>query len=106
MTSVKPAEKLVSCGDLSCEFLVDPIPRPRPESLNIKVRPDLQRVVFVDSRKPNSTVILRRSQAILRAHGIDVRIEPKENSAGLPMPGEQLDRLVEEGALVLSAIND
>src|SRR6266511_3432951 len=98
MTSVKPAERIASCGDVSCEFLVDPIPRPRPAALTITMRPAKQKVVFVDSQKPNSMVILRRAQAILRERGVDVEEEIlHKRSAGIPMEDEVLDRLALEG---------
>jgi len=107
MAMVKPAERIVSCGDVSCEFLVDPIPRPRPEPLTITIRPEKQQVVFVDSQKPNSLVILRRAQEILRGRGIDVKDEIYQKpSAGIPMDARVLDRLAEEGGLILSGVND
>jgi hypothetical protein len=107
MSMVKPAERIVSCGDVSCEFLVDPIPRPRPEPMTIRIRPEKQQVVFVDSQKPNSLVILRRAQAILRERGVDVKEEiVQKRSAGIPMDEELLDRLAEEGGLILSGVND
>lgn len=107
MSPIKPAERITSCGDISCEFLVDPIPRPRPLPLTVTIRPERQQVVFVDSQKPNSRVILRRAQAMLRERGIDVREEIiTKRSAGIPMADEVLDRLAEEGGLILSGVND
>src|SRR5437899_1722971 len=107
MSVVKPAERITSCGDVSCEFLVDPIPRPRPEPLTITIRPAKQQVVFVDSQKPNSMVILRRAGQILRSGGIDVRDEIYQKpSAGIPIDVAVLDRLAEQGGLILSGVND
>ena len=48
-----PARQIASCGDVSCEMLVDPIPRPRPEPFSVTIAPARQRVVLVDNRKPN-----------------------------------------------------
>jgi hypothetical protein len=107
VTLIKPAERLISCGDLSCEFLVDPIPRPRPLPLKVTIRPDKQQVVLVDSQKPNSMVILGLTRSILRARGIDVKDEIiQKRSAGIPMDDQLLDRLALEGGLVLSGCND
>ena len=30
-----PIAQLISCGDISCELLVDPIPRPAPEPITV-----------------------------------------------------------------------
>jgi hypothetical protein len=107
VTIVKPAERIVSCGDVSCEFLVDPIPRPRPEPMTIRLAPEKQRVVLVDSQKPNSLAILRRTQQLLRERGIDVEEEiVRKRSAGVPMDDRTLDRLALEGGLILSGVND
>ena len=107
MSNVKPATRIASCGDLSCEFLVDPIPRPRPQPLTVTIRPEKQQVVFVDSQKPNSRAILVRAQAILRERGVDVKDEIiMKRSAGIPMDDQLLERLKEEGGLILSGVND
>jgi hypothetical protein len=107
MGYVKPADRIVSCGDVSCEFLVDPIPRPRPAPLTVTLQPALARVVLVDSQKPNSLAILRRTQAILRERSVDVKDEIEtKRSAGIPMDDGQLDRLAREGGLILSGVND
>lgn len=104
---IKPAERITSCGDLSCEFLVDPIPRPRPLPMTVTIRPEKQQVVFVDSQKPNSRLILTRAQAILRERGVDVKEEIiMKRSAGIPMDDQLLERLKEEGGLILSGVND
>jgi hypothetical protein len=107
MKPVKPAERITSCGDISCEFLVDPIPRPRPAPLTVTLAPARQRVVFVDSQKPNSMVILRRAQKLLGERGVEVAEEIfSKRSAGIPMDDQVLDRLALEGGLVLSGVND
>lgn len=107
MSNVKPAARITSCGDLSCEFLVNPIPRPRPLPMTVTIRPEKQQVVFVDSQKPNSRAILTCAQAILRERGVDVKEEIiMKRSAGIPMDDQLLDRLKEEGGLILSGVND
>lgn len=107
MTPDKPAERIVSCGDISCEFLVDPIPRPRPLPMHVTIRPAKRRVVFCDSQKPNSLSILRRARAILRERGVEVEEQIiTKRSAGIPMEDEILDRLAAEGGLILSGVND
>ena len=107
MSIIKPAERIVSCGDVSCEFLVDPIPRPRPEPLIVRLRPQRQSVVLVDSQKPNSATILRRTQQLLRERGVHVEDEIiRKRSAGVPMDDATLDRLAEHGGLILSGVND
>lgn len=107
MTPNKPAQRIVSCGDISCEFLVDPIPRPRPLPMHVTIAPAKRRVVFCDSQKPNSLSILRRAQAILRERGVEVTEEIiTKRSAGIPMEDEVLDRLAARGGLILSGVND
>jgi hypothetical protein len=107
MSATKPAERIISCGDVSCEFLVDPIPRPRPEPLQVTLQPAIRKVVLVDSQKPNSRVILTRTQQILRERGIEVEEEIiVKRSAGIPMETELLDQLAARGGLILSGVND
>jgi hypothetical protein len=102
-----PATRIESCDSVACELLVDPIPRPRPEPLTVRIRPDVEQVVLVDNGKPNSMTILRGAQAVLRARGIDVREEiPGKASAGVPMDDELLDALAHERGLVLLGVND
>lgn len=104
---ITPATRITSCGDLSCEFLVDPIPRPRPLPMHVTLRPAKQQVVLVDSQKPNSRRILERTQAILRQRSVDVADEIiRKRSAGIPMDDQVLDRLASEGGLILSGVND
>ena len=102
-----PAQSIVSCDDISCETLVDPIPRPEPPPFTVQVKPEIRQVLLVDNDKPNSMAILRRTQAVLRSRGIDVRDEiPVKESAGRAMPAEMLDRLASERGLVICGVND
>jgi len=93
-----PSKQLMSCGDITCELLVDPIPRPAPEPI---------KVILVDHLKPNSMAILKLTQTILRERGIEVddQILVKED-ASRPMPAAMLDSLSQEGGLVLCGISD
>ena len=108
MSEIKiPAKRITSCGDVSCEMLVDPIPRPTPESIKVTVKPQERRVVLIDNKKPNSMAILKRAQAIFRERGIDVndeiRIKPLAN---LAMPAEMLDEVAKERGLILCGVSD
>ena len=42
-TPALPAQTLISCGDISCEFLVNPIPRPKPAPFKVTIKPEKQR---------------------------------------------------------------
>jgi hypothetical protein len=102
-----PDVMVVSCDDISCERLVDPIPRPKPPAWTVKVRPEEQRIVFVDNRKPNSLEILRRAQRLLRARGVEVRDEIRRKpAAGEPLPDAMLEELASEKGMVLLGISD
>ena len=102
-----PAQQLTSCGDVSCELLVDPIPRPTPEAIEIVLKPKERRVRFVDHSKPNSLKILRMSQQILRDRGIEVEEEIlNKGDASQRMPGELLGLLSREKGLVLCGVSD
>jgi nucleotide-binding universal stress UspA family protein len=102
-----PEARIASCGDISCEFLIDPIPRPRPAPFTVTLRPAVPRVVFIDNGKPNSMEILRAAQRILRDRGVEVKeqieVKPSPNE---PMPESMLDRLAEEDGLLLAGVND
>jgi hypothetical protein len=102
-----PASRIESCDGVACEVLIDPIPRPRPEPLTVRMPADVDRVVLVDNGKPNSMTILRGVQALLRARGVEVaeRI-PSKPSAGIPMEADLLDEIGEERGLVLLGVND
>ncbi|MFT4572539.1 MAG: hypothetical protein ACI91F_003443 [Candidatus Binatia bacterium] len=102
-----PARQLASCGDVSCELLVDPIPRPTPEPIEVILKPKESRVRFVDHSKPNSMKILRMSQRILRERGIEVEEEILDKGdASQRMPGELLGLLSREKGLVLCGVSD
>jgi hypothetical protein len=102
-----PDSRIVSCGDVSCEMLVDPIPRPRPEPFTVTMTPARQQVVLVDNRKPNSLAIMQRTQQILRDRGIDVHDQiRRKTSAGSPMQEEMLAELAAGGGLILAGVSD
>ena len=102
-----PSSQLMSCGDVTCELLVDPIPRPAPEPIAITLKPKQARVTLMDHQKPNSMKILKMAQKILLERGVDVNDEilVKDN-AGSPMPQAMLNSLSQEGGLVLCGISD
>ena len=103
---MRPADRIASCGDSSCEFLVDPIPRPTPPPITL-MSPQKREVVLVDNRKPNSMAILRRTQRLLRERGIVVKDEILEKAdASRPMKPQVLDRLAEERGLVVFGVSD
>ena len=108
MTDAKmPASKIVSCGDITCELLVDPIPRPKPQPIKITVKPKSRRVVLVDSHKPNSLEILRRAQVHFRQRGIEVRDDiPVKPFANRAMPDDMLDELAKDPGLILCGVSD
>ena len=102
-----PARQIASCGDVSCEMLVDPIPRPRPEPFTVTIAPARQQVVLVDNRKPNSLTILRMTQQVLRTRGIDVDEQIRRKpSAGRPMGEGMLAELAAGGGLILAGVSD
>jgi hypothetical protein len=102
-----PDQRIVSCGDMSCEFLIDPIPRPRPAPLTVTMQPARREVLFVDHGKPNSHEILVRAQRILRNRGVAVADDiPRKPSASEPMGAAMLDELAARGALILCGVSD
>lgn len=102
-----PVQKLMSCGDVSCELMVDPIPRPTPDPITIKLKPEAARVTFVDHQKPNSRVIMELAQEILRERGVEVRDEIiVKDDASTRMPAAMLQSLSGEKGLVLCGISD
>lgn len=102
-----PARQLTSCGDVSCELLVDPIPRPTPAPIKVTLKPSVARVTFLDHQKPNSRVIMEYAQGILRDRGIEVRDEIlTKDDASVRMPEAMLQSLSGEGGLVLCGISD
>lgn len=101
-----PARQIASCGDVSYEMLVDPIPRPCPEPFTVTIAPARQRVVLVDNRKPNSLTILRMTQHVLRTQGIDVDEQIRRKpSAGRPMDEGMLAELAAGGGLILAGVS-
>jgi hypothetical protein len=96
-----PIAQLISCGDISCELLVDPIPRPAPEPITVRLKPKQSRVVLIDHHKPNSMTILKLTQTILRQRGVLVK-----DDASRPMTAAMLNSLSQEGGLVLCGISD
>lgn len=107
MTEKLPAKQLMSCGEVSCEVLVNPIPRPESDPIKITLKPKVPRVTFLDHKKPNSLAILQFAQQILRQRGIEVRDEIlQKNDAGTPMPAALLASLSQEPGLVLCGVSD
>ena len=102
-----PAKQLVSCGDVSCELMVDPIPRPTPDPIEVTLKPSVAKVTFLDHQKPNSKVIMGYAQSILRDRGIEVRSEIIVKAAASPrMPEALLQSFSGEGGLVLCGVSD
>jgi hypothetical protein len=103
----KPADRLVSCGDLSCEYLIDPIPRPTPDAIHVTVKPKAREVVLIDNNKPNSMAIMQATHALLRDRGIKVKDEIwVKTNASLPMPDDQMTAVLKEPGLIVGGIND
>lgn len=102
-----PAQKLTSCGDVSCELLVDPIPRPTPDPMKVVLKPSVAKVTFVDHHKPNSKVIMEHAQRILRDRGIEVADEIRiKDDASVRMSEAMLQSFAGEKGLVLCGISD
>lgn len=107
MTNKIPVQRLMSCGEVSCEVLVNPIPRPEPDPITITLKPKTPRVTLLDHKKPNSLEIMQFTQQILRERGIEVsdRILQKDD-ASMPMPAALLASLSQEPGLVLCGVSD
>ena len=102
-----PAKQLVSCGDVSCELMVEPIPRPTPDPIEIILKPRVAKVTFLDHQKPNSRVIMGYAQDILRDRGVEVNSEIiVKDDASTRMPEAMLQSRSQEGGLVLCGISD
>lgn len=102
-----PSRELVSCGDLSCEFLINPIPRPEPDPIKVAAKPKKREVVLYDSNKPNSMAIMQAVQKKLRELGIPVKDEIRVKlNASLPMPDDQMDEAAREEGLLVCGVND
>jgi hypothetical protein len=106
-SAMPPAKQLASCGDVSCELLVDPIPRPTADAITIQLKPKLAKVTFLDHFKPNSRQIMELAQGLLRDQGVEVtsHIITKDD-ASVRMPEALLQSLSQEGGLVLCGISD
>jgi nucleotide-binding universal stress UspA family protein len=103
-----PTSRIVSCGDISCEFLVDPIPRPDLDPITVTYKPRKREVVLLDNQKPNAPEILKRAQELLRAKGIPVQEEirkPKSGGASA-FSEEELDEYAREDGFVVYGVND
>lgn len=102
-----PAKQLVSCGDVSCELMVDPIPRPTPDPINIALKPSVAKVTFLDHHKPNSKLIMEYAQNILRERGVEVESKILiKDDASTRMPEALLQSFANEQGLVLCGISD
>lgn len=102
-----PAQGITSCGDITCELLVDPIARPTPDPIAVTLKPKVPKVTFVDHHKPNSIVIMKHAQDILRERGIEVSDEiVLKDDASNRMPEAMLKSFAGEGGLVLCGISD
>ena len=103
-----PDQAIASCGDVSCEFLVNPIPRPMLEPMKVHLKPEVPEVTLMDNSKPNSMGILRRAAEELKKRGVKVKDEIliKEANAAVPVYGQQLEMLKQEKGLILSGVND
>jgi hypothetical protein len=87
--------------------LIDPIPRPTLGPFTVRTQPALDQVVLLDNGKPNSMAILRRTQALLRERGVDVKEEIRSKPfAGVPVDNELLGMLAQERGLLLCGVND
>jgi hypothetical protein len=102
-----PSETIASCADSSCELLISPIPRPQIQEVVVSTRPKRRRVMLVDSRKPNSIVVLRQVAELLRAQHVEVVAEiPVKDDPSRPMDGPVLDWIAREEGLILCGIAD
>ena len=102
-----PTDQIVSCGDVSCELLVDPISRPTPDPITVTTKPKHRHIVLVDNKKPNSMAILKRAQAKLKERGIEVEDEIRvKQYANVAMSDEMLDDLARNKGLILCGVSD
>lgn len=97
----------MSNDKVSSSTLVDPIPRPTAGRIEVKMKPEVAEVIFLDNGKPNSMTILKGAQAELRRRGIKVREQIyAKQSAGKPIEGALLGQLSSERGLLLAGVND
>ena len=102
-----PDRAIASCGDVSCEMLVDPIPRPTPDPITVAYKPKKREVVLVGNNKPNAYQILQSVQRMLRKRGIPVQDEIRmKPNASVPMPDALIGEMAAEDGLIVCGIND
>lgn len=102
-----PAHQLISCDDVSCELMIDPIPRPTPTSIDIVLKPTVARVTFLDHAKPNSSIIMKHAQDILRDRGVEVAEEILlKGDPSVRMSEAMLQSFSEEKGLVICGVSD
>src|SRR4051794_23797353 len=93
--------------DESRDKLVNPVPRPKSGPFTVRIQPEIEQVVLFDNGKPNSMAILRRTQQLLRARGIDVKEEIRGKAfAGGPVDDQTLGMLAQERGLLLCGVHD
>jgi hypothetical protein len=103
-----PEQRIISCGDISCEFLIDPIPRPTLDPISVTYRPRKREIILVDTEKPNSLAVLDITQKLLREAGIAVQdaIRTPKSNASVPFSPDELDEFAAEEGLVVYGVND
>lgn len=102
-----PERQLVSCGDVACEFLIDPIPRPTPAPIKAVYKPRKHEVVLIDSAKPNSITVMEVAQRMLRERDVPVQdVIRVKYDASKPMPDDQMEEVAREEGLIVCGIND
>lgn len=102
-----PDTQLASCGDLACEFLINPIPRPTPPPIKAIYKPAKREVLLINTDKPNSMNVMKTVQRMLRERGIPVQEEIliKHNSSQ-PLEAAQIEAAVQQDGLLVSGVND
>lgn len=90
----------------SCALLINPVPRPVMKEVHIRTAPELRRVVFVDTNKPNSIRIVSRARELILARGVEsAPIEIKEFGSR-PIPEALFERLKAERSLIVLGVGD
>jgi hypothetical protein len=89
-------------------ILISPIPRPKVTGFHVSTRPTKRSVYFVDTWKPNSLAILRRTKALLDQRGVSTSEIWSKKDPSRPLTPAELDRIVREGegAFVLLGVAD
>lgn len=102
-----PDAQLASCGDVSCELLIDPIPRPTPDAIAARYRPDRREVLLLNTDKPNSLTVMTSVQRMLRERGIAVREEIAiKRDSTQPLDPARVEALAGETCLLVAGVND